>query len=64
MDKGQTPDFQNVTKGVCDVSENGTLANAGAGCDVVTVGNQESGADDTHTDLFDAPSDEKAIDLC
>jgi len=42
MDKGQTTDFQNVTNPPCDVSENGTLANAGAGCDGVTDENPES----------------------
>jgi putative DNA primase/helicase len=42
MDKGQTPDFQRVTKGGCNSSKNGTLANTGAGCDAVTLQNPES----------------------
>lgn len=62
MDKGQTPDFQNVTKGVCDVSENGTLANAGAGCDVVTFENPGPGAEHTQPGLFDKPGE--VLDLC
>jgi hypothetical protein len=42
MDKGETPDFQKVTDPPCYVSKNGTLANAGAGCDAVTFQNPET----------------------
>jgi putative DNA primase/helicase len=37
-------DLQNVTQGECDVSENATLTNKDAGCDVVTFQKQENEA--------------------
>jgi len=45
MDKGQTPDFQGETEGLCVTLENGTLANADAGCVSVSLQNQESGGE-------------------
>lgn len=47
MDKGRNPNFQSVTETPCDVSENDTLANDGAGCDGVPDENQECRAGNT-----------------
>ena len=62
MDKGQTPDFQGETEGPCVTLENGTLANADAGCVSVSLQNPESGAEHTQSGLFDEPGE--VLDLC
>jgi hypothetical protein len=62
MDKGQTTDFQGETEGPCVTLENGTLANADAGCVSVSLQNPESGAEHTQSGLFDEPGE--VLDLC
>jgi hypothetical protein len=68
MDKGETPDFQKVTDPLCDTSKNGTSANPGAGCDGVTLQNQdlqgeEEKSGEMGADLFEVKEAELHVDI-